>query len=162
MKKQSEYDKLIKKANREIAKLLRGDSPPGFRFKLMKDLRLFQSVLKQIEADYPKAVEKEILTLVVNRMRHSDVVYRDFIRHNKSKKQYAIQFIFAMDRMLTESFGFEFIFDEVARQICKKVRYRDIDLCRVRAEIHSTNLVQHMLDLVDAKPFFDFKSGIEG
>lgn len=154
----SPYDILMSKANSEMKSLMR-NSNPDFRFKLHQDFHRFTYHINLIKKDYPNATIKEITTIIVNRLRHQDQSYHHFIKHNKSKKQYAIQFILAMDRLLITNFAYEFITDEVLRQINKKTRYKEIDLNRVLHEIHSTILVQHILDITDFTPSFDFRTG---
>lgn len=118
------YETLSKSAHKLVSRMIRNVKSPTNRMTILSYYNRYQVLLNEVKSDYPNALITEIKTTVVNRLRHQDPIYRNFMRKQKSsKEEYTNQFLDAMTRLTK---AYPFILDEVNRQIHNKVKRHDI------------------------------------
>ena len=142
MKQQNPFT-LIKNHSLAISTKLMRNMPHNIRLSFRADHLRFTALLNQIQQDYPNSTIQDILIIAVNRLRHQDPIYREFVRSNKrSKKLYSIQFFLTMDRVAEQ---YPYVAQEVIRQLRKKVIHNQIEF-KESPEILNTALAYYLLN----------------
>lgn len=116
------YQILANQAKNKTAYFLR-NSPVASRRVFIKSCEQYYACLKDIEKDWPNATLTEAKKILVNRLRHEHVIYKQAMRMKLDKQSYTKFFVFCMDDI---SLTFPWIADEVVRQINRKMFFHNI------------------------------------
>ena len=77
-------------------------------------------LIKQLHTDFPNSLKSEIVTMLVNQIRHSDKLYKQFIKKKGVSKDVYFRELYKVNERIKEVYPF--LSDEINSQYVRKLK----------------------------------------